>query len=553
VRQSHPVGGWADRSHGRVASVTLPTAAATVVSVVAIAYRVYAIATTVPALGADESIIGIMAQQILAGAQFPAFFLRQHYMGSIEAYLAAPFVGLLGPTTAAVRAGTLLLYGVFYWAMYWTTRRLYAPWFAVVVVGWLGFASDRLLRQQLQANGGHEEVLAFGALLAGVTFVLCRPARPARGGWWYAAWGLLVGLGLWSGPLFVTTAVPMAIAVMIFRWRDLIRWPGLTVVGGVLLGMLPMIVHNLRLPAGVGTLPDVLAYNPQGAGGFSLRQHLHGTRLAIAYATGVCDRDCRPRQLDWSKFSFPLLLAAGITTVVVGLWRSARPGSADPDTRARYGVQLAIAAGAVGTLALYLQSVHSGAPDYLVWHNARYLNSLVLATPVLLWPAWRLCARARDAAYWRAAAVLGVVVLVLNVVAATSASVSAVGAGGAAERVQQARQSALLAYLTEHQIDRLYTDYFTCMPLIYSSDATVLCAAVEPGLRRGYDRWLPFRQAVDQAPEQTFAFLTDSIQDQDLRAFLAANSVVADTAKVAGYTIYKLGERVDLPNPGYWD
>jgi hypothetical protein len=532
----------------------VPGAAAAVVFVAAIAYRVYAIATTVPALGADESIIGIMAQQILAGAQFPAFFLRQHYMGSIEAYLAAPFVGLLGPTTAAVRAGTLLLYGVFYWAMYWTTRRLYTPWFAVVVVGWLAFASDRLLRQQLQANGGHEEVVAFGALLAGTTFVLCRPARPVRRGLWYAAWGLLVGLGLWSGPLFVTTAIPMAIAVMIFRRRDLIRWPGLTVVGGVLLGMSPMIVHNLRLPAGVGTLQDVLAYNPQASGGFSLRQHLHGTRLAIAYATGVCDHDCRPWQLDWSKVSFPLLLVAGITIVVVGLWRSVRRGSADPEARARYGVQLAIAAGAVGTLALYLQSVHSVAQDYFIWHNARYLNGLVLATPVLLWPAWRLCALALDAAYWcSAAAVLGVVVLGLNLVAATSASVSAVGAGGATERVQQARQSALLAYLTEHQIDRLYTDYFTCVPLIYSSDAKILCGAVEPGLRRGYDRWIPFRQVVDQAPDQTFAFLTDSIQDQDMRAFLAAHPVVADTADVAGYTIYVLGARVDLPMPGYWD
>jgi hypothetical protein len=258
--------------------------------------------------------------------------------------------------------------------------------------------------------------------------------------------------------------------------------------------------------------------------------------------------------VDWSKVSFPLLLVAGITIVVLGLWRSVRGGSADPEARARYGVQLAIAAGAVGTLALYLQSVHSVAPDALIWHNARYLNGLVLATPVLLWPAWRLCARARDAASWRsAAAVLGVVVMGLNVVAATSASVSAVGAGGAAERVQQARHGALLAYLTEHRIDRLYTDYFTCMPLIYSSDAKILCGAVEPGLRRGYDRWIPFRQVVDQAPEQTFAFLTGSLQDQDMRAFLAAHPVVADIAEVAGYTIYRLRERVDLPNPGYWD
>ena len=521
--------------------------------VVAIAYRAYAIVTTVPALGADESVIGIMAQQILAGTHFPSFFLRQHYMGSIEAYLAAPWVAVLGPTAAALRVGTLALYAVFYWGMFWTTRRLYRPWFAVLVAAALALGSDRLLRQQLQANGGHEEILAIGALLAGVTYALCRPKPPARRLWWYAAWGLLTGLGLWSGPLFITTALPMAVTLLIFRWRELIRWPALVTVGSALIGSLPMIVHNVGLPAGVGTVHDILAYSPDTPPGFTLRQHLHGTRLAIAYATGMCDHECREWQLDWSKISFPLLLLAGVSVICIGLWRSVRRPDADLQERARYAVQLAIAAGAVATVVMYLQSVHSIAPDSMVWHNARYLNGLILATPVLLWPCWRLCTMARGRVRLApVAALIGSAVLGLNVVAAASASVSAVGAGGAVDRAQQARHEALAAYLTEHRIDRLYSDYLTCVPLIYSSEAKTLCAVVEPGLQRGYDRWIPFRQQVDEAPVQYFAFVTGSLQDDDLRAYVAQHRTAVQTTDVAGYTIYRFSTRVDLPGPGYW-
>ena len=63
--RSHSRAGLVSGGLARVARVTAPTAAAAAIFVVAIAYRAYAIATTVPALGADESVIGIMAQQIL--------------------------------------------------------------------------------------------------------------------------------------------------------------------------------------------------------------------------------------------------------------------------------------------------------------------------------------------------------------------------------------------------------------------------------------------------------------------------------------------------------
>jgi hypothetical protein len=76
----------------------LPVAAG-VASVVA---RTLLVARTGAMIDGDEAMVGLQAAGILR-RQFPTYFYGQSYMGSLEAYLAAPIVAVLGPTGWALR------------------------------------------------------------------------------------------------------------------------------------------------------------------------------------------------------------------------------------------------------------------------------------------------------------------------------------------------------------------------------------------------------------------------------------------------------------------
>ena len=57
----------------------------------------------------DQAIVGLMAKHLVEGRAFPLIFYGQPYMLAVEAWLAAPFVFLAGPTVAALRTAVILL------------------------------------------------------------------------------------------------------------------------------------------------------------------------------------------------------------------------------------------------------------------------------------------------------------------------------------------------------------------------------------------------------------------------------------------------------------
>ncbi len=61
-----------------------------------------------PALNSDESIMGLMTDDVLWHGAHPVFFYGQHYMGALQAYLAVPIFLIVGPTTFALHATTTL-------------------------------------------------------------------------------------------------------------------------------------------------------------------------------------------------------------------------------------------------------------------------------------------------------------------------------------------------------------------------------------------------------------------------------------------------------------
>src|SRR5439155_26710313 len=67
---------------------------------IALVVRVLLIARAPGVLDGDEALVGIQAEHIAAGADYPlpVFFYGQPYMGSLEAYLAAGIFRLIGPS-----------------------------------------------------------------------------------------------------------------------------------------------------------------------------------------------------------------------------------------------------------------------------------------------------------------------------------------------------------------------------------------------------------------------------------------------------------------------
>ncbi|HJT59439.1 MAG TPA: hypothetical protein VJ761_23220, partial [Ktedonobacteraceae bacterium] len=70
----------------------------------------------------DEGTMGQMAVHIAKDGQRPIFFYGQAYMGSLEAYLAAPLFQLFGASLFTLRLGLVLLFTIFLTAMYLLVR-----------------------------------------------------------------------------------------------------------------------------------------------------------------------------------------------------------------------------------------------------------------------------------------------------------------------------------------------------------------------------------------------------------------------------------------------
>ncbi|WP_373312149.1 hypothetical protein [Asanoa siamensis] len=145
--------------------------------VAALGYRVAVLLAGAPPTNSDEGTMGLAALHIGQGRGLPVYFYGQNYMGTLEAYLAAPLVALANGSVLALRLPNLLLFAAFLAAMWAMTRRLYSPWFATFVVGLLALGSDRILKNQLISGGGYPEINPAGAALMLLAVAL------AAGGW----------------------------------------------------------------------------------------------------------------------------------------------------------------------------------------------------------------------------------------------------------------------------------------------------------------------------------------------------------------------------------
>jgi hypothetical protein len=348
-------------------------------------------------------------------------------MGALEAYLGAASFGLFGVSVAALRLGVLLLYALFLASTYLLAALLYNRRVALVSVVVLGLGTHEILFRQLLAAGGYAETLAFGslAMLLSSWLALSRHSEPTsaerRRRWAaYSAWGLVVGLGLWSDVLVMPFLVAAGGILLLFCRRELRTWALALLVVGFLVGAFPLLAYNLAPPSGQNSLVVFLQLRGAGGTGHSgagvaLAQQLVGTLLvsvpAITGANPLCPLigqtawpltsassgqaiACTAVHGVWSLGSLALAMLAALT--VLALLRGALGGKPRawrkkwetlPADERRVVVlaacRLALLAGAVLTLASYATSP---APGLDPWTTARYLLPLLIATPVALAP-----------------------------------------------------------------------------------------------------------------------------------------------------------------------
>jgi len=223
--------------------------------VVAFGYRLTLIARGWPQLDSDEAVIGLMARHILRG-EYPVFFWGQNYMGAFQAYFAAVFFAVFGPSTFWLHASVLLLTLGFLAAMYGLASAAYGRVVGVVTLLWLTAGPTMGVLRELKAIGGYQDILLFGALiLLGVWARLRQPTRLPRGrrAWLvalatYVGLGAAMGLGLWSDLLIAPVLLLAAIALLIGRPREVFSWLGLALALAFVVAAYPYINFNVVHP-----------------------------------------------------------------------------------------------------------------------------------------------------------------------------------------------------------------------------------------------------------------------------------------------------------------
>lgn len=247
VTASRAVHASADRPRRDVLFVALAMVLATLV-------RFDFMQATQWSIDADEAIVGLMGKHILEGRGIPTFYYGQHYMGSLEAILAAGSFALFGTTPFALSLVPLTFAVLLVPLLYSLASSLGGRFAGRVAALLMAIPPSALIIWSSKARGGFIEVLFIGALalLWAVSW-----SRAKAGAVRYpCVMGLLLGVGWWVNNQIVYFIVPIALGAaflllgqMVRRELSVSRFCILVALGTAcfLLGGAPYWIYNVRL------------------------------------------------------------------------------------------------------------------------------------------------------------------------------------------------------------------------------------------------------------------------------------------------------------------
>jgi hypothetical protein len=212
-----------------------------VVAVVGVVMRVWLLHSDAGVLDSDEGIPGLMARHFLRG-EFSTFYWGQQYGGSIEVFVDALALFIGGSTRLALKTPPLLeavAVSVLVWRLGRRTLGEHAGVLAALMV-WIWPANYVWYSTK-------ERVFYLPIVLFGLTLLLLATRLDAQPRRWrdWVGFGLVAGVGWWTGPQIVFTAAP---ALGWLAWRHRTRlWPGIGyAAGAAVVGAAPWIRANVH-------------------------------------------------------------------------------------------------------------------------------------------------------------------------------------------------------------------------------------------------------------------------------------------------------------------
>lgn len=480
--------------------------------------RLAILASPLGELDADEAVVGLMARHVAYLGDRPAFYYGQPYLGSLEAFSAAPLFLLFGSSSLLLKLVPTAYSLGFLWLSALVARRLFGAGPALVTAAYLALPPAMWAVWSTKARGGYAEVLFLGsALLLATLWVGERPSK--LGG---LLWGLLAGLAFWTHLLAVVYILPAALyllARLARRWT----WPPLAiaaVVLGATVGALPLLAYNVT--AGFPTLvallqPPDLPLDPPA-------QLVRFFRVGLPVLAGLAQPTTSAAMFDqdWplrpaARLPVTLLLL-GVLGVSVALHAGSLRRLAD---RAACGAGPAL----LVLLALVVPLVVALTRFGFFVSEPRYALPLYSAVPLVAASLWRLPRLARAIGL---AAVLG-----LNAASLLTTDVRLWRPEEAVDSTAATR-AALVRSLVATDRHQLYTDYWIGYPIMFETGESVLAYV----LSGGFNRYLPPADNVQRTPNPAWVFIRGSEAEGEFLGRLRALGGSARAEQVSVYRVY---------------
>ena len=485
--------------------------------VVGLALRLAIIASPLGEIDGDEAVVGLMARHIAFVGERPVFYWGQPYLGSLEAFTAAPLFRLFDSSTVLLKLVPTAYSLGFMVLSAFLARRMFGDGPALATAAYLAVAPSMLAVWSTKARGGYAELLFLGEALLLVTLAFARsPSRRVA-----MLWGLLAGLTFWTHLLAVVYILPalayLALSRMRFRPAQLAMG-----VLGVLVGMLPLLIDNVS--TGFRTLASVL--QPPDLPIDPGAQFIRFFRVGVPVLLGLGQPTTSETMfdLDWSNRpaghpSVAVVAVAALVGIVLlylpAVKRLVRCGA---DALAEPALLVFVALAVPPVVALTRFGFFVSEP--------RYALPLYSTVPLLAAAVWRL---RWPAVRWAIVAA----VLALNLWSLITTDPGLWRPEEALDSTATTR-AQLVQYLVPLDRHQMYTDYWIGYPIMFESRETVLAYVISGG----FNRYLPPADNVQRTPNPAWVFEADTDAETEFLMRLADAGGSAHVETVGPYRVY---------------